>query len=180
MNCPDCQAEDIQKIEVIYLKGAGTFNSLGASISQGNGIGLNMTQGGMSSLLAKKLEPPKPKIENKDYRNFLDLSNTFIVIAILIFIGIISERIWNYAFVLLFIPCALAFIFRELYKTRKNLFEESRNYNKTIFPKLYKEWKNSWYCNKCGNIFHTEELSKSKETLINKCSNAIADFQNKI
>ena len=30
--------------------------------------------------------------------------------------------------------------------------EKIKYYNENVYPKLYQEWQNSWYCNKCGNI----------------------------
>jgi DNA-directed RNA polymerase subunit RPC12/RpoP len=40
-------------------------------------------------------------------------------------------------------------------------------YNQKVFPQLYKQWQDSWFCNKCGNIYQ-EPISSKENILIKK------------
>lgn len=149
MKCPQCESEKIQSFKAIFNQESKSFSSSGTNIAT-FGIGVNYSEGELTSLLAEKVQPPNKR---KNYNKFilgsiliLFLFDCFMYVNI---ITIIKDIIENNLFSIdiLNIFCFFAIILLFFYN-RNNI-----KYNKDIYPNLYKKWENSWYCNKCGNEF---------------------------
>jgi hypothetical protein len=132
MQCPQCNSDNTQRLEVIYdagthdirTKSTGAVGGLGTGgvtdMILGAAITANTTKGTQQTIAAQKAAPPQQK----------RLATWLKWIA---FLGIFF----------LFIPTIIvAFVwFRNM------------KWNKTEYVALYEEWQRTWYCNKCGNIF---------------------------
>lgn len=132
MQCPKCESEHIQRLEVIYESGTHDINTESVGMVGGGGfdgvtgallggaVTTNKTTGTQQSILAKKVAPPPQK----------KLSGFLIWVAIL---GVIAY----------FIPTIIVFM----------VWKKNQKWNKTEWPILYNHWLQSWYCNKCGNVW---------------------------
>lgn len=129
MLCPQCQSDNIQRLEVIYE--GGTQNISASSVTGGvggrAGLGaVTSTSGQSQSVLAKKLSPPAKKQVGR-----LLLLFPFVILAFMIdtVVGCVA------------IAAIVLFMFT------------NSTYNNKEWPALYQEWIKQWYCNKCGSVF---------------------------
>lgn len=138
MQCSKCDSDNTQKLEVVFNHGTQHISAVGHISGTGTGStpgiagGTTHLYGTAQTKMASKVAPPDKKTHG----------NAAILFCIAIFCLKLGDRnIYGILF-LLFI-CASGF---SIYKTR--------TYNKTVWPGLYQQWKDSWLCNKCGNIYH--------------------------
>lgn len=138
MICSKCNSENTQRIEVIYSHGANYIKTRDSSTGIGfirGGIGVgarkSITQGLMSSKLARIVSPPKKK--NFKLPIFLIVIGLFLLSSPM---GL--NKALGGGGVLLSVIL--------VYKNEK--------YNSNVLPGLYSIWQNSWLCNKCGEIYY--------------------------
>ncbi|MFZ6658442.1 hypothetical protein [Undibacterium sp. TJN19] len=138
MQCLKCNSDNTQRLEVVFNHGtqhirvSGSISGSGAGSSSGGAGGTASLYGTAQTNMASKVAPPDKKTHGNA--------------AIVLVAGFFCVNLINSAlgFVLLLLcACVSCFL---VYKTK--------TYNKKVFPGLYQHWKDSWLCNKCGNIYH--------------------------
>lgn len=136
MNCPKCGSEHTQRLEIIYENGTHAIDTKSGTIGAGFGGGFGaggaktQTKGTSQSTLAKKAAPPEKK------------SHLFwLLCGFFSFAVFAQNQIASYLIGLLLL--VLAFF----------LAKTTIEYNSKEYPKLRKDWENSWMCQKCGNIY---------------------------
>jgi hypothetical protein len=138
MNCPSCQSDNTQRLQVVYQHGTQdiatesvTFGTLGTS-GGGGSSGMEATTrttGRSQSILAKKAEPPA----KMSYKWPL-----FILV-----IGLIGRNHGLSQWLpWLFVGGGIYLLYRAI------------RYNFRTWPSHYQEWKTGWVCHKCGNIYY--------------------------
>lgn len=141
MQCPSCNSDNCQRLEVTYDGGTQNVNTqsntAGVGIA-GGGLGVGAantsTTGVIRSRLAEKAAPPQ-----KGRYIYAIIS-----IFILWFLWSVSQTfIWQTVFFLLIVAC-----FYWIY----TVF----NFNSKTFPNLYAFWQKQWICLKCGEIYHID------------------------
>ena len=141
MQCPKCDSPNVQRLEVIYESGTYDINTETVGMIGGGGF-----SGVAGSLLGGAVATSKTtgtqqsmlaqKVAPPPKKK---LSGLLILVAI---IGAIAY----------FIPTIIVL----LIKKKNNMW------NKTEWPALHKQWLQSWYCNKCGNIWTHKEIADSQ------------------
>lgn len=140
MKCPNCESEDIKRLEVIYEQETYETNAISKTEKKFfllNSTSQTQTSATTMSIAAKRSIPPK----KKSY----DIPIMFIIFG---FILLFFKKIFLIGILLITV-----FTF--------NLIERI-GYNKNDWPKEYDEWKKSWMCTRCGNIFKVEEVELEK------------------
>lgn len=136
MQCPKCNSDQTQRLEVIFENGTQDVNtrsnSVGLASSRGGlGIGTatTTTTGKTQSLAAQRVAPPeKKKIAGPIFG---------IVFGVVCMMGGGGWLVFGLA-----LACSCGYV-----------FSQSSSYNKNTWPQLFKNWENSWYCNKCGTVY---------------------------
>lgn len=141
MNCNKCDSDNTQRLEVVYESGTQNINtktgSTGIGFGRGGaaiGFGKAKTKGIARSTSAMKAAPPTKK--------------KLLWFLVMVFIGLTfasrhaapSDYLIGGALLIV----GGFFLYRNIMFNRKEL------------PRLYQIWLNSWMCNKCGSIFHSE------------------------
>jgi hypothetical protein len=137
MQCSKCNSENTQRLEVVYEGGTQTISttshSAGAGIGGTLGIGgvRTTTNGTSQSTLASKASPPaKQKF------------SWSIILALIGFFVFTEKGIGMKLFGILLMGAGGYFTYIAI------------QFNSQKWPSLYQHWKESWLCNKCGNIYH--------------------------
>jgi hypothetical protein len=137
MQCTKCNSENTQRLEVVFEHGtqniSTTSHSAGAGIGGSFGIGgvRTSTSGTSQSTLAGKASPPAKKSLKAG--------------VILVIIGLVllnANSVGMKIFGLFGIAGGGYLIYSAV------------TYNSNVWPGLYKYWRESWLCNKCGTIYH--------------------------
>ena len=138
MQCPICNSDNTQRLEVVYHGGTQDINTTGATIGGAHGGGLfgwggavTKTTGQSQSILAQRAAPPM-KMEYK--RGIIFSSAGFLTLAV----GSTTGAMLAGAAIL---ATGCYFIFTAFQFNAKQL------------PGLYQHWQKSWLCNKCGEIY---------------------------
>ena len=138
MQCPKCNSENSQRLEVIYNHGTQTIDTstaMGVGYDGGFAYGVGFTSGTSQSNMAKKVSPPQR--ENYGLAIFL------VIIGILIMIASLS-----FGLVLIGLGILLSY---------------GNNCHNLAADKLHKVWLESWMCNKCGTIYHMPGFQQPTE-----------------
>jgi hypothetical protein len=152
MECNKCNSANTQKLQVVYESGTSNVNSksntTGVGIGGGSiGVGIadTKTKGTVQTMLAKKVAPP------------LEKTHGWATFSLLIGLWLCYCSVYSLASIII-LP-SIYFIYT------------ATMHNQKIFPLLYKEWQESWYCNKCGNIYqesiNSNEIDRPKNSLFN-------------
>lgn len=129
MQCPKCNSDNTQRLEVIYEQGTqniASTNHSGSSDSSRFGVS--------QSKLAQKVSPPKG-----------ESWGFFIILVVIGLLCLGFSSIGVKIFGLLLVAGGIYGIYSAI------------KFNLKEYPDLYQYWKKSWYCNKCGNIYHEVE-----------------------
>lgn len=125
--CPNCGSENVQSLPIIYQSG-----SSGTSAVTGATNFIAVTRGNTMTDLARSVAPPQQKEVNDTAATWC----LFIAIGSL-FIGLIPVTVICLVLaVILYIPAS-----------------QAKEYNEKQFPIDYDNWKNSYLCHRCGNVF---------------------------
>jgi hypothetical protein len=142
MICKTCNSENVQRLSVIYEYGTQHINTSSQSVGVGVGgttivAGVDTkTKGVSQSILAEKAAPPKKN-------SYLLATFLLLVGAYLIWVGVsYGFKLWIWGVVGLV-----------LFGLGVKVYSVTKRYNSRSFPKKLNDWKNSWFCNKCGNIY---------------------------
>lgn len=152
MQCPSCNSDMTQRLEVIYETGTQdisttSYTAAGGALSAnaarlGLGGAATSTSGLSMTKLAQKLAPPAQR----------RLKWPLIVLTpgLIVLFAVFSGGGGNKGFIsgifsglLLASPGAIW-----LYL--------NMNFNMRQWPVLFRDWQEHWYCNKCGAIFKPE------------------------
>jgi len=139
MNCPSCQTDNTQRLQIIYEGGTHNISLTSQSVgmaggsNEGTGAGLvtTSTSGTSISQLAQKCAPPPKKSQSWPI--------TLGTIGVFMFLFSNGLHIMFSAFGLIGLALFLA--------------KRNRAYNTTVWPPLYATWQRSWHCNRCGTIY---------------------------
>lgn len=141
MNCPTCQSENTQRLQIIYESGTQNISLSSSSFGQTYGPGgapstvTTTTTGTSVSQLASKCSPPLK-------------SNSFSAVTL----GIVSTFVWMFSNSFSN-PWAMKVLALGGFGVAVFLYQRARAYNSTQWPPLYEIWKRSWHCNRCGAIY---------------------------
>lgn len=136
MQCPKCNSDNTQRLEVIFEGGtqdtSGSSTTVGGAHGGAFGVGgaVTSTTSQTQSRLAKKAAPPPKQTYSGAFFTAL--------FGGLLALGSGMVFITGCAFIALGVRIG--------YKGFK--------YNADDWPKVYQHWSESWFCNKCGNIYH--------------------------
>ncbi|BBI99297.1 hypothetical protein FGKAn22_09900 [Ferrigenium kumadai] len=136
MQCPKCNSENTQRLEVVFHGGTQEINTTGTTVGGAHGgafgIGgaVTKTKGQSQSILAQKSAPPSKK--------------SFKAAVILFVIGIL----------MLGGQGATAFLGFLLIAAGAYLGYKNFQFNSKEWPSLYQQWLDSWLCHKCGTTYH--------------------------
>jgi hypothetical protein len=135
MQCPKCQSENTQRLQVIYDAGTHQISTTSTSFMAGagtaggaGGTASTSTSGTSQTHQAAKAAPP-PK-------QSMQLGGWMIAI------GVFAQMTDNYKLIGLGLLIGGVF-----------LIGRARKYNATEWVALRNRWENSWMCNKCGNMY---------------------------
>lgn len=133
--CPKCGSDNIQSYEVIYNGGRATQTSTTDGISVGSdfSVGHANTSGSSITHLAETCAPPAMK--SRFGCGCLSLIVVLALAAALIH------------------PIVSVIVLIGLYMLYHSMNKDVDNYNTIEFLKIYNDWKNSYYCHRCGNRF---------------------------
>lgn len=140
MQCPNCNSENTQRLEVIYNAGTQEINTHSATAGGAHGgafgIGgaVTKTSGQSQSLLAKQVAPPAKK------------SYKWPIIAILFGFFAFYSNSHNNLMGGLIIGLLLG-------GPGAYLCFSNFQYNSNKWPSLYQHWFESWMCSKCGSVY---------------------------
>ena len=146
MKCPKCQSENTQNLEVVFC--GGTHNIVATSVGVaggGNGGfgGVSSTRGQSQSVLAAACSPPIKKSETgPGMAVFLPLAMACLPIVF----GHITKSS-------LLLSLGFAVVFSPVWGIGLYFLRSRAKYNKQIWPNLFKHWRESWLCHKCGSIY---------------------------
>ena len=135
MQCPNCNSENTQRLEVVYEHGTQAISTTSKSVGGGFGGTFGVggvhtsTSGTSQSTMAQKSAPP---VKQK-----WGYTIAMMVVGLLCFNGSLGYIMFGVALV-----AAGGF---PLYRA----FE----FNLGQWPNLYQAWKESWVCNKCGTFY---------------------------
>jgi hypothetical protein len=140
LTCPKCQSENTQKLSAIVASGTSQSQSVSVG-SYGGTVGgaaqfgttSSTTNTTTQSVLAKKLSAPAKK-------------KTILVLVGFGFLALIALGMFSSK--LLGIPVAAGVGYWGFMIYTKNVA-----YNATVWPGLFEEWSQSFYCHRCENIF---------------------------
>ena len=139
LTCPKCKSENTQKLSGIVASGTSqsqsqSVGSVGGTVggSAAFGVTSSTTTTTTQSVLAKKLAAPKKKP----------------TILLLVGFGFLMLIAWGMfgKFLGILVAGGLGYFGWTLYV--KNVA-----YNATVFPGLFDQWNNSFYCHRCENVF---------------------------
>lgn len=147
MQCPTCQSDQVQRLEVIY--DSGTRNIHATSHTTGFGLGSSVGAGGLrtsasgteQTTLAAKLAPPAKK-GSPAMMVIVTIGLSFVAFGVSLPRG---EGFVGTTFAL--IVAAIV-----LYLGIKRATSVSK-FNNEQWPVLYRQWKKSWFCHKCGTVY---------------------------
>ena len=172
MRCPECGSTNFKSLRIIYEDGTKTYEK---SYSNSEGK-TSSTKSSTQTLLAQSAAPPVAPSEPEAPAKKFNL-DFFIVVLFCAYIYFVHEKVDLedldfIQFILLFIGL-LSICFMSFFIHKESIKNEE--WNKTEYPKIYEEWKNSVYaeyqrsydqwqynydrwqrsylCKKCGNIF---------------------------
>jgi len=144
MQCPNCGSDHTQRLEVAYQIGTQVIETNSKSYSRGaiewaSVAAARKTTGTSMSTLAMKASPP-PK---KRYKNLLiGFGIGFFVLPILAQALLPEYLSWIGFFI------ALVWVIGFGY-----LATQTFHFNWKVWPELYRQWMQTWHCNKCGTIY---------------------------
>lgn len=124
--CPNCGSENIQKCEVIYMSGTVSHSST-TTLGKYEAT----TEGQASTDLAQAVAPPAEQ------------STSWIATTVFCFLAAVF---FKDSFIVSLVLGAIALL---LGKSSV----DADKYNKEIYPREYKRWKDSYICHRCGNRF---------------------------
>lgn len=147
MNCPRCSSEDTQNLPVIYAGGTHHITTTGRGAyfgAHGQGVGLVTTYGQSQSALAAACAPPiKKPIEVPAAVAAFSLFP-----ALFPFLGGVTANT-------LFVSMMFVVFFSPIWGVALYISIKREKYNKKVWPNLFKHWSESWFCRKCGAIYHS-------------------------
>jgi hypothetical protein len=139
---------------------ASTTKVVGAVVSTGGvgGIlGTATTEGVQQTNLAQQIAPPTRLGKSEWFGvparvlkgQLLLAAIGGVILAMVLHVSVDQRRgempPWFMGFV---ISVLIAFLVLKVHMWRRVIL-----YNKHVLPRLFKGWKNSWLCNKCGHVF---------------------------
>ena len=142
MNCTKCGSDNTQRLEVVFEQGTSSiettsktsvrpfFGIIPTAAAKTKTLGVSM-----SSSAQKAMPPQKKKLKN-------------LIIGIIVGLVIVSNVGSNLATNWLWFIIGLGIMGICIWQ-----IVEARKFNSIKWPELYSTWKNSWMCNKCGNIY---------------------------
>lgn len=138
MNCPTCQSDNTQRLQIIHQAGtqyststsSSTVTSLGPSSAGPSQISTT-TIGRSSTLLADKCAPPAQR------------STTWAVTLISagVSVYLFSKTPWISLCAAVTAVAGIVVLIR------------CRRYNNVAWPPLYQVWLRQWHCNRCGHVY---------------------------
>lgn len=139
MQCPTCNSENVQKLQIIHEAGTQkiqtTSRHSGAGFSARSGLmgggGTTSTSGQAQSIAARKAAPPA----KKSYK----LTVIIGILALLAFMSFGHGAGLAIGVILLAIAILLGY--------------RAYQYNAGPWQERYGVWTRSWQCNKCGNVY---------------------------
>lgn len=133
--CPKCGSDNIQSYEMIYNGGRASHESTtdGFSVGSDWSVGHATTSGNSVSHLAKTCAPPVKK-------EHFGCGCLPVIIVLSLLAALIH-------------PIAVPIVFIALSAFLGSMNKDVDKYNATEYARLYREWKNSYLCHKCGNRF---------------------------
>jgi len=140
LTCPKCKSENTQKLSAIVASGTSQSQSVSVG-SYGGTVGgaaqfgttSSTTNTTTQSVLAKKLAAPAKK-------------KTILVLVGFGFLALIALGMFSSK--LLGIPVAAGVGYWGF-----SIYTKNVAYNATIWPGLFDDWNQSFYCHRCENIF---------------------------
>ena len=143
MYCSNCNNDgQTQKVSSIYLAGTSETHSSGSSNTTFHQSGFNQNHNPSAytssssysfsqTKLAKLCSPPRRKL------------NPFLLFLIFVFAGFFLKLSFNNMpfYSELLVPVILIIPIPFVYYNLK--------WNKNIYPFIYEQWENKWYCHKC-------------------------------
>lgn len=146
-SCPKCGSDNIQSYEVIYNSGRASHVSTTDGISVGSdfNVGHANTSGSSITHLAETCAPPVQEIYNGYFACIL--------------YGILASVLGAIFFAIHPIAAVIGACF-PIYKWGKRVKRVNAERN-VEFAKARKQWKNSYYCHRCGNRFIIDDKNHS-------------------
>lgn len=148
--CPQCRSKNIQNFEMTYRMGISHIDTsttgIGINSNFTVGIGIAETNGIQKSALSKVVQPPEKQsyLKNAMGLYFILLGITGLLAAGLnnLFNNSIFVLILNVLIVLL-IPFYIV----------NHYVSGIKKWNEQEYPKLLRQWKQSYICFRCGHKF---------------------------
>lgn len=157
MKCPKCESENTQRLEVAFHNGtqniSTTSNTAGVGIGSGGRIGfggaVTTTSGQSQSVLAAACAPPAKKSDKGP-------SAAFVFGLVLPCLPMVFAVMFGSSLSLGMLGMTLGavVVFSPVWGSGLYLLRSRSEYNKQVWPSLYKHWSESWVCHKCGGIYH--------------------------
>lgn len=148
--CPQCGAENIQNFEIAYRMGVSHIDAsttgVGISSSLNVGIGVASTIGIQRSALSRIVAPP---VKMKYLKNAFALYCIFLGITGLLAAGL-NKLFDNNGFIM-FIDVLIVFLVPSFIV--KHYVSTIETWNDKEYPKLLRQWRQSYICFRCGHKF---------------------------
>jgi len=140
MNCPSCNSDNTQRLEVVFEQGTNHINTTSSTnvrpafgaISTAKAT--TSTSGVSMSKSAQKAAPP-PK---KGYK----VPAIGVIVGLVVVFATLQPFNVLWFIIGLVIACGAGYLLFSAFK-----------YNMKSWPDAYQVWQKSWMCNKCGSIF---------------------------
>jgi len=136
MQCPKCNSDNTQRLEVVYHGGTQDINTTGATVGGAHGGGIfglggavTKTTGQSQSILAQKAAPPS----KKPYK----WGSIFLLVGTVLLSGPTGILLTGIGFIAL----------------GGYMVYSAYQFNSKEWPTLHQCWLDSWLCNKCGTTY---------------------------
>lgn len=154
LNCPRCGSENTKSFPMVHQQGISTIDldttSVGGGYQFGEGggafvLGTSGSASGTSqSSLSMATAPPKRKA------SYAIVGYVLAAIVAAVF----TARVWQANWILGLVWSAMLLGGFGLWaKSLMKRYENIENYNEKEYPRLYKNWQNSYLCFRCGASF---------------------------
>lgn len=148
--CPQCGAENIQNFEIAYRMGvshiATSTTGVGISSSLNIGIGVAGTTGIQISALSRMVAPP---LKREYLKNAFALYCIFLGVTGLFATGL--NKLFNNNDFIMLIDVLIVF-FVPFFVVERYV-STIKYWNRIEYPKLVKQWRQSYICFRCGHKF---------------------------
>jgi predicted nucleic-acid-binding Zn-ribbon protein len=148
MQCPTCGSDHTQRLEVAFHGGTHTIETKSKSYTPGAvkwasvGADTKTTGTTMSALAMKAAPPPK-----KRYKQLLIMFGIGLFAVPISAQALLPEQLSWIAGLLIWV-WLIGFVY---------LTVQTFIFNWKVWPQLYRQWEQTWHCNKCGTIYFHED-----------------------